>query len=308
MRLRFGSPQRSRSSFGGARRGGSGVMRLVIAAVIALIAFGSYYFATSENPVTGKKERVGNVTESQEVAMGYAAAPQMVQQMGGAVPPNSEKQRLVDDIGNRLLDAPYSEGRSVRQILEANDVPWRFTFTLLDDDQTVNAFALPGGPVFITEALFDRLENEAQLAGVLGHEIGHVIERHGLERIASANMYQQLAGAVAVAAEDGSGRGYNAAMLAQTFGQMFQLGYSREAELESDQYGLASLVAAGWDPREMVRVMEILRDASGGGGGAPEFMQTHPHPESRIEAIRKFVQERFPDGVPDELSTGRALR
>lgn len=284
-------------------------MRLIIGAVIALIAIGSYYFATSENPVTGKQERVGAYTPEEEVAMGYAAAPEMVRQMGGAKPPSSPEQRLVEEIGLRLLDAPYArDGKSLRQILEENDVPWEFRFTLLEDDQTVNAFALPGGPVFITEALFDRLENEAQLAGVLGHEVGHVIERHGLERLASAQMMQGIAAGVGVAAEDGSGRGYNAAVLAQTFGQMLQLGYSREAELESDQFGLAGLVAAGFDPREMVRVMEILHDATGGRGGAPEFMQTHPHPESRIEGIQKFVQERFPNGVPAELSKGRALR
>ena len=311
MRIVFGSPYRRQRGYGGYNsynRGGRG-LRLVLGGIIALIAIASYFFMASENPVTGKKERVGAYTPEDEVAMGYAAAPEMVQQMGGAKPRGNAKQQLVEEVGLALLDAPYAQGnKSLRQILEEKQVPWKFAFTLLEDDQTVNAFALPGGPVFITEALFDRLENEAQLAGVLGHEIGHVIERHGLERLASAQMMQGIAAGVGVAADDGSGSGYNAAVLAQTFGQLLQLGYSREAELESDGFGLAGMVAAGYDPREMIRVMEILRDASGGGGSGPEFMQTHPHPESRIEGVEKFVREKLPDGVPVELTKGRALR
>ena len=284
------------------------MLRLLVGVGIALFALASYYFATDTNPVTGREERVAGVSPDQEVQMGYAAAPEMVRQMGGQAPPNSPEQRFLEEVGNRLLSAPYRDGKSIAQIMEENQVPWRFSFTLIADDQTVNAFALPGGPVFMTRALLSRLENEAQVAGVLGHEIGHVIERHGLERIAKSNLQQQLAGAVAVAAEDGSGRGYNAAVLAQTFGSFLQLGYGREDELESDQIGLRSMVSAGYDPRQMIRVMEILRDATGGRGGGPEFMQTHPHPESRIEQINAFLRENFPNGVPAELGKGRVLR
>ena len=315
MRIVLGNPQSGRRGFGGFGRGpgqprsrGSLLMRLVLGGGIALFALISFYCTTTTNPVTEREERVAGIPLEQEVAMGLAAAPEMVQQMGGAVPGDSPKQQLLQEVGSRLMNAPYREGKSLAQILQEREVPWQFTFTLIDDEQTVNAFALPGGPVFMTEALFDRLENEAQVAGVLGHEIGHVIERHGLERIAKSTLQQQLVGAVAVAADDGSGRGYNAAMLAQTFGNLFQLGYSREDELESDQIGLRSMVSAGYDPGEMVRVMEILRDASGGRGGGPEFMQTHPHPESRIEAIRGFVAEHFPQGVPAELGKGQVLR
>lgn len=308
MRFTLGSPYGRRRGY---RRSGGGKLRLIIAGVIALIALGSYFFSASENPITGEKQRIGNFSEADEVRMGYSAAPEIAEQMGGAVPSDSPGQRTVERVGAHLLAAELKDGKSLQQLLDEKDVPWRFTFTLLEDDETVNAFALPGGPVFITEALYNRLENEAQLAGVLGHEIGHVIDRHGLQRLAKANLLQGLAGAAGVAAEDGSGRGIGAAAAAAAVGQILQLGYGREDELESDNLGLGIIVAAGYDPSEMIRVMEILRDASGSGGGSggpPEFLQTHPHPESRIKAIREYVQSQFPDGIPGALDPGEPLK
>lgn len=308
MRLAFGSPYGHRRSFGGYRSYGGRGLRLILGAVIAIIAVASYFFATSRNPVTGEEQRVASISEAQEVQMGYAAAPEMARQLGGALPVSSPKQQLLQQVGQRLLSAPFDEeGRNVRQLLEEEQVPWEFNFAVLEDDEMVNAFALPGGPVFITEALFDRLENEAQLAGIVGHEIGHVIHRHGLQRIAKNQLGAQLVTAVAVGASGEEGGGYSAAMIANLVNQMFQLRYGREDELESDDQGLKMMVSAGYDPREMVRVMEILSQAGGGRGG-PEFLQTHPHPESRIKAIEEFVDREFPDGVPEELSRGRALR
>jgi predicted Zn-dependent protease len=312
MRIAFGSPYRTRQNYGGYkrdhRRGGGLWMRLLIAGGIALFAFISYYAATNRNPVTGEEQRVAGITDEQEVAMGYQAAPEMARQMGGVVPPTSPKAQLVEEVGMRLVNAPIGDdGQSLMQILEKEGVAWKFSFTLLENDNTVNAFALPGGPVFITEALFDRFENEAQLAGVLGHEVGHVIHRHGLQRIAKSQLGQQLISAVAVGA-GGQDGGYSAAQIAGLVNQMFQMKYGREDELESDKQGLAMMVSSSYDPREMVRVMEILKEASGGAGGGPEFMSTHPHPENRIEGIRQFVEEQFPNGVPDNLTKGRTLR
>lgn len=272
------------------------MLRLVIGVVIALVALGSYFFSTQVNPFTGEEERV-SLSLAEEAQLGFSSAPEMVRQMGGAVPASAPKAQLVQAVGNRLLQ----EG-GVAQVLREKDIPYEFTFTLLDDDQTVNAFALPGGPVFITEALFDRLENEAQLAGVLGHEIGHVIERHGAERMAQMQLGQQLTTAAAVGTGD-----LSAAQAAQYVSQFLTMSYGREQELESDAYGLDYMIDAGYDPSQMVRVMEILQEASGGAGGGPEFMQTHPHPESRIEAIEQFLEKNFPSGIPGSLGTGRPL-
>ena len=177
----------------------------------------------------------------------------------------------------------------------------------MNDPQTINAFALPGGPIFITRALLSRLENEAQLAGVLGHEIGHVINRHAAEHMAQSQLSQSLAAAAGVAGSGERGGGYSAAVMAQMVGQVVQLKYGREDELESDHYGLTYMAQAGYDPSQMVRVMEILRDASGGGGRGPDFMASHPHPEARIDAIKQFLATNYPNGIPPRLEKGRPL-
>jgi predicted Zn-dependent protease len=227
--------------------------------------------------------------------------PQMVQQMGGSVPLSDPRAAEVDRLGRLLLDAG-----GVSATMREKNIPYDFSFTLIDDPQTVNAFALPGGPTFVTTALYDRLENRAQLAGVIGHEIGHVIERHGAQRMHSSSLVQQLVTAGAIGLEDGSGRGLTAAQMGQFVGSVVLKGHSREHELESDEWGLQYLVAAGMDPSQMIRVMEVLRDATGGRGG-PEFMQTHPHPDSRIEQIQAFVEQNFPDGIPPSLTDGGPL-
>ena len=279
----------------GGRGGGKG--RILIAVVLAVVGLATYYFGTETNPVTGEEQRVGNMTYAQEVRLGLGSADQMAEQMGGAVSPSDPRAQLVNQVGRELL-----QRSGVAEALQSKGVPYQFSFTLLDDPKTVNAFALPGGPVFITTALFDDMEDSAQLAGVLGHEIGHVVERHSAQQMAKAGLSQSLIGAVAVGASDGRGRGMTAAMAAQMAGKFLMLKYGRGDELEADGHGLGYMVKAGYDPREMVKVMEILKKASGGGGGGPEFTQTHPLPETRIDDIKAWIADKFPDGVPDDLS------
>ena len=175
--------------------------------------------------------------------------------------------------------------------------PYRddFRFTLLADPKTVNAFALPGGQVFITAALFRDLETEGQLAGVLGHEIGHVIERHGNQRMAQNQLFQGLAAAGGVAGGDA-----NSAQMAQAVAQMVQMKYGRGDELESDKWGVRLTYLAGYDPRAMIGVMEVL-DRASGGAAPPEFFSTHPKPANRVEYIKQVIAEEFPEGVPDGL-------
>ncbi|MEM6313232.1 MAG: M48 family metalloprotease, partial [Planctomycetota bacterium] len=185
MTFRFPTGRRRRRTrrpgFGSDLKG-----RLLIAGAIALFAIIGYLMSGDENPLTGETQRVA-LTEEQEVALGYQSMPEMIEQMGGAHGPSSPKAQFLASIGEVLLDRS-----GIQAALDEEGVPWRFTFTLLEDDQMVNAFALPGGPVFMTEALFDQLQNEAQIAGVLGHEIGHVIERHGAQRMAQQKLGQGL--------------------------------------------------------------------------------------------------------------------
>jgi predicted Zn-dependent protease len=123
--------------------------------------------------------------------------------------------------------------------------------------------------------------------------------------MAKGQFGQLLATAVGVAASDDRG-GNSSAVLAQVANQMIQLKYSRSDELEADSYGLRYMIQAGYDPRQMLRVMEILKQASG-SGRQPSILATHPDPDARIEQINEFLKKNYPNGVPANLSMGRAL-
>jgi predicted Zn-dependent protease len=269
-------------------RGGSGKLRLLIGLVMAVFALFSYFGSSVYNPITGEKQRI-NITEQQEIALGLQATPEMAQQYGG-LHPDQQAQALVDAVGNRLVANSA-----------ASQANYPFEFHLLADPQTVNAFALPGGQIFITAALFSRLESEGQLAGVLGHEIGHVVARHSAQRIAQQQLTQGLTGAVVLATYDPNNpSSQRTAQVAMVVGQLINMKYGREDELQSDRLGVRFVADAGYDPRALIRVMEILEEASG-GARQPEFFSTHPNPENRIAQIQEAIQEGFPEGTPGGL-------
>src|SRR5688572_27655117 len=256
--------------------------RLIIAVIIALMAIVTYFSSTSENPLTGEKQRVA-MSPEQEIALGYKSAPQMAAQMGG-LSQNEKAQALVKQLGQRLVSQSF-----------AAKSPYKFSFHVLADPRTVNAFALPGGPIFITEGLLRLLKTEGELAGVLGHEIGHVIARHSSERLAKQQLTQGLLSALVVGSGD-----YNAAQVGQLVGSMINMKYGREDELESDALGVRIAVEAGYDPRAMVRVMEVLAKASS-GSRQPEFFSTHPAPENRSAKIQEAIGKQYPNGIPAGL-------
>jgi predicted Zn-dependent protease len=262
--------------------------RLILALIIGGIAVAGYFLRTSINPVTGEKQHLA-MTVDQEIAMGLQSAPEMAAEFGGP-DPDSRKTALAERVGQSLVAA----------IPKAGDV-YPFAFHVLADTKTVNAFALPGGQVFITAALFDRLQTEGQLAGVLGHEVGHVVHRHSAEHMAKAGLIQGVTGAVVVGATDPNNpNSRGIATAAMMVGQMVNLKYGRNDESESDRSGIEYMVKAGYDPRSMVRVMEILKEASG-GGHQPEWMSSHPDPGNRAEAIAAQIKSMFPQGVPAGL-------
>jgi predicted Zn-dependent protease len=242
--------------------------RLIIGVVIALIAVVSYFMKGDENPVTGEKQRV-SLTVDEEIRLGIQSAPEMIREFGGEYR-DSKLQAYVDRVGGKLV-----------QSTEAGSSPYKFEFHLLADANTVNAFALPGGQIFITYALLSRLKNEDQLAGVLGHEIGHVINRHSAEHIAKQELTQGLIQATDIATGDPG-------MISRFIGNMVNMKYGREDELESDDYGVKYMIEAGYKPEAMIDVMKILKEASG-GGNQPEFMSTHPSPDNRIEKLKEVI-------------------
>lgn len=278
--------------FGGNQGAGGLKVRLIIAAVIVLFALISYFGrAKDENKITGESQRVAFSEEGDEVQMGLQAAPEMVQMHGGPSR-DAAAQAMVTKIGTRLLNALEVHLRQENRTDPYHD---NFRFTLLADPETVNAFALPGGQVFITAALFRDLETEGQLAGVLGHEMGHVIERHGNQQMAKAQLFQGLAAAGGVAGGD-----QQSAQMAQAVASMVQMKYGRDAELEADKWGVRLTAMGGYDPRAMIGVMEVL-DRASQGQSPPEFFSTHPKPANRVKYIEQVIAEEFPEGVPRGL-------
>lgn len=262
--------------------------RILVALVIAAISVIGYLGSKSYNPVTEETQYVA-ISPEQEIALGLQAAPEMAREYGGLdLDPNA--QAYVDEVCARLI-----------QNSEAQSTEWPFECHLLGDDKTINAFALPGGQVFITSALFNELETEGQLAGVMAHEIGHVIARHSAQHIAKAQLTEGLTGAVVVASYDPQDPSSGAAAyMAQIIGQLVNMKFGRDDELQSDRLGVQFMAEAGYDPRALIRVMEILASASE-GSQPPEFFSTHPNPENRIARIQQAIDETFPEGIPEGL-------
>ncbi len=265
----YGRPPRRRTTLSGG---------ILIAVVMAGFALCKYYSSSSVNPITNETQHI-NMTVEQEIAIGLQSAPTMAQQHGG-LHPDQQAQALVKQVGQRLVHQTV-----------ASQTPYRYDFHLLRDQRTVNAFALPGGQIFITAALFNRLETEDQLAGVLGHEVGHVLARHSAARMAKQDLYQGLTGAAVMATYDpGNPASQRTAQVAQYISNLVSMKYGRDQELQSDDLGVRLMIEAGYDPNSLIGVMKILKEASG-GQRRPEFQSTHPDPENRIEKIQEAIRK-----------------
>ncbi len=254
---------------------GTGRFKLFLIIGLAMAAFQAfkYYSSTQTNPITGEEQRVQWNTE-EEIQLGLQAVPQMAQEYGG-LHPDQRAQDYLDQVGQKLVNSTI-----------AAKTGYPYDFHLLADDQVVNAFALPGGQCFITAALFSKLKNEDQLAGVMGHEIGHVIHRHGAERSASQGFIQGLIQSVLI----GTGGDQALTQVASMVGQYSSMKYGRDQELESDDFGVRLMIEAGYDPTQLIGVMDILEEASG-GQKVPEFQSTHPSPENRREKIKEAIEK-----------------
>jgi predicted Zn-dependent protease len=241
--------------------------------------------ACATNPVTGKRQ-LSLVSEGQEIEMGKQAA----QEIGATMPKlNDPKvQAYVEAIGKRMAAAS-----------ERPNLPW--TFTVLDDS-TVNAFALPGGPVFITRGILTHMNSEAELASVMGHEIGHITARHSVDQISKAQLAQVGLVAGMVVRPELAG-------LAQAAGaglQLLFLKYGRDHERQSDELGFKYMLAQGYDVREMDDMFTTLDRTSqaAGGRGMPEWASTHPNPENRAETAQARAAKVEPAKLA-QLRTGR---
>ena len=250
--------------------------RLARAIAAGALAVGLTTCAT--NPATGGR-MLSLVSESQEIAMGREADASIVAQMGLA--PDSALQRYVSDLGMRLARAS-----------ERPNLPWTFRVV---DDPIINAFALPGGYIYVSRGILAHFNSEAELASVLGHEIGHVTARHSVQQISKQQLAQVGIGVAQIAAPR---LGEFLGIASQGLGLLF-LKFSRDDENQADQLGLRYMRRGGYDSREMVKVYVMLERVSGasGGGRLPDWQSTHPNPADRQQRINRAVGALPPDSV-----------
>ncbi len=229
--------------------------------------------ACAVNPATGRRE-LALVSEAGEIQMGRDADPQIVAQLG--LVENEGLQRYVSDLGLRLA-----------AVSERPNLPWTFRVV---DDPTVNAFALPGGYIYVTRGILLNFDSEAELAGVLGHEIGHVTARHSVSQMSRQQLQQIGLGVGMIFSENV--RQFGGLLSAGM--QLMNLSYSRGDETQSDELGLHYISDVGYDPTAMIGVFEMLAQAGGGSGEGriPEWQLTHPYPENRADNIRAYIAEQ----------------
>jgi len=224
--------------------------------------------ACATNPATGKKQLM-LVSAAQEIAMGKAADQEAVAAYG--LYPDPKVQAYVERLGKGLAAKS-----------ERPDLPWSFKVV---DDPTVNAFALPGGYIYVTRGIMTYLRSEAELVAVLGHEIGHVTGRHSASQMSK----QQLAMGgliVGMAVEPELQRFGGLAQ--QALGLLF-LKFGRDDENQADELGLRYMARQDYDPREMLEVFGVLDGvtrAEGGGDRMPDWLSTHPSPGNRTTRIQ----------------------
>ena len=240
-------------------------------AVIAMMAIAMVSCA-GRRPGDPLKPGFNVFSKDQDVQLGRQAAEQVAQQV--EIVKNGTLQRYVDEVGATLAKQPGAAG-----------YPYEFT---LINDPAINAFALPGGPIFIHSGLIAAAENEAQLAGVLAHEIAHVALRHATNQASKANLLQLPAALAAAMIGQGS-VGAQVGQVGLGFGlNALMLRYSRAAEEEADALGARIMAAAGYNPIEMARFFEKLEGE--GGPRAPQFLSSHPNPGNRVQDVQAEIQ------------------
>jgi predicted Zn-dependent protease len=247
-------------------------LRTFLAISLAIVAAGC-----ATNPATGKRQ-ISLMSENKEIEIGRQMDAEVRRDMG--VYRDEKLQQYVEEIGMKLAhDSPRP------------NLPWHFTIV---DSPAINAFALPGGYIYITRGILPFLDNEAQLAGVLGHEIGHVAARHSAQQYtrSAGTSLGVLLGSIFVPQVGAFGQ------LAETGLSMMFLKYSRENELEADALGTEYAAAGGWDPAQVPALLTTLAriEAVSDRSGTPNWLQTHPQPENRVAKVQTTVQKVRDEG------------
>ncbi|MGD1878147.1 MAG: M48 family metallopeptidase [Kiloniellaceae bacterium] len=239
---------------------------LLTGAVLAAAAVSS----CTQAPVTGREQLI-LISEEQATQLGAEAWQQI----------KSEQPASQDDAAQQRVQRI---GREVAAASGAEGVDWEF---VLFQDETPNAFALPGGKIGVNSGMLKIAQTDDQLAAVLGHEVGHVVARHPSEQMSQSAAIQTALGAAGVGDEA-------VGQLVQMATGVGQLSFSRSAEAEADRIGLQYMARAGYNPEAAVTLWQNMQAATAQGGQPPEFLSTHPNPEHRIEDIKAALPEVMP--------------
>jgi predicted Zn-dependent protease len=235
--------------------------RLILLAAVAA--------GCATNPVTGRSE-LALVSEAQEIQMGQEYAEQVKASIG-----------LYDDPALQAYVAGL--GRRLAAESERPQLPWQFHVV---DDAAVNAFALPGGPIFITRGILTYMNSEAELVSVLGHEIGHVTARHSVQQMSKAQLANIGLGVGSILSPTVA----NAAGAASAGLGVLFLKYGRDAERQADELGFKYMVRENYDPRDMAAMFQTLARTGGSAEGRlPSWLSSHPFPEDREAAVRQRI-------------------
>ena len=240
---------------------------LCIIAIVTMLNLG----ACARNPVTGGR-MLSLISESQEIAIGQESHPAVLAEFG-----------LVED--QALQDYFSGIGLKLAKSSHRPDLPWKFTVV---DSPVVNAFAVPGGFIYVTRGLLAYMNNEAELAGVVGHEIGHVTARHSVTQLSQ----QQLMGLGLGLGSVFSPAFRRFSSLAETGLSIMMLKYSRDHERQSDQLGIQYMAQTGYDPSQISRFFTVFEGLQANEGGAiPNWLSSHPAPPDRIQATAAAAEK-----------------
>lgn len=245
--------------------------------LVLLLFTGLLLPACSLNPATGRNQFI-LLSGDQVAKMGEDSTPGLIAEYGGEVESKALRD-YVTSVGMRLAEHVEPE---------YGHIDW--TFYTLEAD-IINAFALPGGRVFICKGLLKGINNEAELAAVLGHEIGHVTGRHIDERVSRTLAKDFGVAVLGIATES-----QLALAGVELFGNGYLLSFNRDQESESDSQGLKYMTRAGYNPEGMIGLLELLADSMD-GDRVPEILATHPHPDTRLERVREEIRKRYSEMV-----------
>ena len=248
------------------------IKKIIISAILAFLFIGC-----TKAPITGRNQLI-MIDEAQEMQLGLQSAKEILAKEKLSQDP--QKNAMVRRVGQRIAKVT---GKN-----------YKWEFFVIDNDKEANAFCLPGGKVFVYSGLFKYISNDAELAAVLGHEIGHAIARHGAERM-SRGILAQTGGEVLQSVMAGRGNPQNTAMVMEAFGIGTQLGvmlpFSRKQEYEADHIGLVLMAKAGYNPNSALTFWTKFAKS---GETPPEYLSTHPAPANRIATIRKLIPKVMP--------------